>query len=86
VLFILILLTARKGNLTERSVGVGVSMLLSVPSIMGALYLLLWQTYVLRVDLILSAIQLVFIGFELIIGIVSIINFARFVPALNNGF
>ncbi|KAK6171497.1 transmembrane protein 216 [Patella vulgata] len=67
----------RKGNLTEQTVGVIISVLLSVPAILGAVFILLWQTYVLRIDVILAAIQLAFIGLELIFGIISIISFAR---------
>ncbi|KAJ8315020.1 hypothetical protein KUTeg_007170 [Tegillarca granosa] len=68
---------AQKGNLTERIPGVVVSILLSIPAILGAIFLLLWQTYVLRIDVILAAIQLAFLGLELIFGIISIITFAR---------
>lgn len=68
---------AQKGNLTERIVGVLVSILLSIPAVLGALYLILWQTYVLRVDVILASIQVVLIGLELIFGIISMITFAR---------
>lgn len=71
------LFLAQKGNLTERIVGVVISILLSIPAVLGALYLILWQTYVLRVDVILAAIQAAFIGLELVFGIVSMINFAR---------
>lgn len=71
---------AQKGNLTERIVGVVISILLSIPAVLGALYLILWQTYVLRVDVILAAIQAAFIGLELVFGIVSMINFARATP------
>ncbi|KAL5010936.1 hypothetical protein ScPMuIL_013241 [Solemya velum] len=71
---------ARKGNLTERIVGVVISILLSIPSLLGVLFLLLWQTYVLRVDVILASIQIAFIGLELVFGIISIITFARSTP------
>ncbi|KAL4233582.1 hypothetical protein ACF0H5_008263 [Mactra antiquata] len=71
---------ARKGNLTERIVGVIISILLSVPAILGAIFYLYWQTYVTRADVILSGIQLAFLGLELIFGIVSIITFARANP------
>lgn len=70
---------ARKGNLTERIVGVLVSIVLSIPAVVGALYLILWQTYVLRIDVILAAIQIVFIGLELVFGIISMITFARYI-------
>jgi transmembrane protein 216 len=67
----------RKGNLTEQIIGVVVSVVLSIPAIFASLFLLLWQTYVLRVEVILSGIQLAFIGLQLIFGIISIITFAR---------
>ncbi|KAL8595347.1 hypothetical protein ACOMHN_020100 [Nucella lapillus] len=70
----------KKGNLTEQIVGVVISVLLSIPALFGALFLLLWQTYVLRVEVILSGIQIAFIGLELIFGIISIITFARAAP------
>ena len=67
----------KKGNLTEQIVGVVISVVLSIPALFGALFLLLWQTYVLRVEVILSGIQIAFIGLQLIFGIISIITFAR---------
>lgn len=54
-----------------------VSILLSIPALLGGIFYLYWQTYVTRADVILAAIQLAFIGFELIFGIVSMITFAR---------
>ena len=69
--------TGKKGNLTEQIVGVVISVLLSIPSLFGALFLLLWQSYVLQAEVVLSGIQIAFIGLELIFGIVSIITFAR---------
>uniref|UniRef100_A0A0B7A0W5 Transmembrane protein 216 n=1 Tax=Arion vulgaris TaxID=1028688 RepID=A0A0B7A0W5_9EUPU len=83
LLFILAIVEAlrlffgRKGNLTEQIVGVLVCLILSVPTVFGVLFYLLWQTYVLRVEIILTAIQLVFIGMELIFSIISIITFAK---------
>ncbi|XP_071113905.1 transmembrane protein 216-like [Haliotis cracherodii] len=67
----------QKGNLTEQTVGVIVCVLLSIPALFGALFIILWQTYVLRVEVILAAIQLALIGLELIFSIISIITFAR---------
>jgi len=77
-----LLIVARKGNLTEKIVGVIVSILLSVPAILGAIFYLYWQTYVTRADVILASIQLAFVGLELLFGIVSMITFARFVTLL----
>ena len=75
--------SARKGNLTERIVGVIVSILLSVPSILGAIFYLYWQTYVMRADVILAGIQLGFIGLQLVFGIIAIITFARYGQIFN---
>ncbi|CAF0964049.1 unnamed protein product [Brachionus calyciflorus] len=68
---------ATKGNLTERIIGIIVSIVLTLPCIGGSLYLLLWQHYVLRIELIINAIQLVFIALEVILEIIAIIVFAR---------
>lgn len=57
--------------------GVIVSILLSVPALLGAIFYLYWQTYVTRADVILASIQIAFIGLELLFGIISIITFAR---------
>ncbi|GFR59253.1 transmembrane protein 216 [Elysia marginata] len=67
----------RRGNLTEQISGVLICVILSVASVFGVLFVLLWQTYVLRVEVILAAIQLFFIGMEIIFGIISIITFAK---------
>ncbi|XP_005109190.1 transmembrane protein 216 isoform X2 [Aplysia californica] len=67
----------RRGNLTEQIVGVIVFLVLSVPTIFGVLFFWLWQTYVLRAEVILTAIQIAFIGLEIIIGIISMITFAK---------
>ncbi|RNA18720.1 transmembrane protein -like [Brachionus plicatilis] len=68
---------ATKGNLTERIFGIVVSIILTAPCVGGSLYLLIWQHYVLRVELIINAIQLVFILLEFILEIIAIIVFAR---------
>jgi len=67
-----------KGNLTEHVLTVAVSLIFTITSLFGFLYLLLWQTYVLRIDVILNSIEIVFIGLEVIFGIICIIVFARY--------
>ena len=71
------LLSGQRGNLTERMVAVIWSLLLSIVSLMGAVYLILWQTYVLRVEVVLCAVQLGFIALEMVFGFISAITFAR---------
>ncbi len=58
-------------------VAVIMSIVISIPSLLGTIYLLIWQTYVLRIEVILSAIQITFIGLEFVFAIVSVITFAR---------
>lgn len=67
----------QKGNLSEQMASVVISIALTVPVFLSVLYFLLWQTYVLRLELILSAFQLGFLVLELIFGIVAIATFAR---------
>lgn len=43
----------------------------------GFLYFLLWQHYVLRVELIINAIQLVFLALEVVMKIIALAVFAR---------
>ena len=70
----------QKGNLTEQMVPVVFSLVLSVPALVGALYFLLWQTYVLRVEVIVTGIQLAFILLEIIFGVIAVATFARSAP------
>ena len=50
---------------------------ITIAAIFGILYWLLWQTYVLRAEVILCAIELTFMGLELIFAIIATITFAR---------
>ena len=74
----LLLLAGYKGNLTEHVLIVAMSLIFTVTSFFGFLYLLLWQTYVLRADVILNSIQIAFICLEIIFSIICIIVFARY--------
>ena len=72
-----------RGNLTERKLPLLISLLLSLPCIICHIYFILWQTYVLRFEVITNAIQLCFVGLEIIFSIFAFISFARFVSLLN---
>ncbi|KAM3959840.1 transmembrane protein 216-like [Aphomia sociella] len=52
------LILGRKGSLSERDVPVLFSVLLTVPSIVGVLYLLIWQVVVLRIEYIWCTLML----------------------------
>ncbi|KAF6024096.1 TMEM216 [Bugula neritina] len=77
---ILRLFFGKKGNLTERPLLVGVSLGLSLPAVLGNVFLLIWQTYLLRAELILIIVQLSFIGVEMLLGFIAIILFSRATP------
>lgn len=66
---------SRSGNLTEKQLPIIVSIPLGICSVLGSVYILLWQTYVLRIELILSAIQLVFQGVEIMHTFILAIGF-----------
>jgi ABC-type thiamin/hydroxymethylpyrimidine transport system permease subunit len=51
-------------------------LLLSVVVIIGNVYFLEWQTYVLRIDLILHSLSLGVVAMEFILGIFCVISFA----------
>eukprot|EP00112_Aurelia_sp_Birch-Aquarium-sp1_P007392 Seg1804.6 transcript_id=Seg1804.6/GoldUCD/mRNA.D3Y31 product="Transmembrane protein 216" protein_id=Seg1804.6/GoldUCD/D3Y31 len=57
-----------KGNLAERKISLVYSIILSIPVIVALLYLILWQTYVLRIEIILCSLVLIFVGFEVILS------------------
>ncbi|KAL8170038.1 UNVERIFIED_CONTAM: Transmembrane protein 80 [Gekko kuhli] len=65
-----------KGNLTEEEAPLGVSLVISFGSVLLSVYFLVWQTYVLRADVIINAVLLVAYGLE---GILQIIAIAAFV-------
>lgn len=67
----------RKGNLTERGIPILIGIILTIPSSLATLYLLLWQYYVLRLEVILCSIQLVLLASELVIAIMCLIAIYR---------
>jgi hypothetical protein len=44
---------------------------------LGALYLTIWQHYVLRIEFIINIILLVFLALESVLSLIAIILFAR---------
>ncbi|XP_031563464.1 transmembrane protein 216-like [Actinia tenebrosa] len=67
-----------KGNLSERSMALIVSMILAIPTLFIELFILLWQTYVLRLEVILVAIQLVLLALEVILSIATMFTFQKY--------
>ncbi|KAF7650667.1 hypothetical protein LDENG_00122450 [Lucifuga dentata] len=66
-----------KGNVCERSLSSALSLLILIPCTVLAVYYLLLQTFVLRLEFILCAILLCFYGLELLLGLLSISAFSR---------
>lgn len=66
-----------KGNLAERTLSLALSLVLGIPVLFIDLFILLWQTYVLRIEAILVGIALVFLGLEIIFSIAAIFTFKR---------
>ncbi|KAG7219493.1 hypothetical protein INR49_019050 [Caranx melampygus] len=66
-----------KGNLCERSLASCVSIFILFPCVALAVYYLLLQTFVLRLEFILSGVLLCFYGLELLLGLLSVSAFSR---------
>ncbi|KAL0973717.1 hypothetical protein UPYG_G00210000 [Umbra pygmaea] len=66
-----------KGNLTERSLAMFVSLLILVLCTVLSVYYLLLQTFVLRLEFILNIVLLCFYALEMLLGILSISAFSR---------
>ncbi|EDO31652.1 predicted protein [Nematostella vectensis] len=67
-----------KGNLAERSMALIISIVLGIPVLFIELFVLLWQTYVLRIEVILVAISLAFLGIEIILSIAAMLTFKKY--------
>ncbi|XP_032894985.1 transmembrane protein 216 [Amblyraja radiata] len=70
-----------KGNLSQRKVPLTISLVLLGPSTIMAIYYLIIQTYVLRLELTINAILLVFYVFELVLYIVGLMSFSSIIAA-----
>ncbi|XP_067013356.1 transmembrane protein 216 [Anabrus simplex] len=68
---------ASKGNLTRRVATILKSVGLTVPSVLGVVYLLVWQTYILRLEVILCGIQLTFQALETLLALFCLASFSK---------
>ncbi|XP_068800434.1 transmembrane protein 80 isoform X1 [Struthio camelus] len=81
LLFIMAILEAlrlylgSKGNLTEEEAPLGLSLVITVGSVILSVYFLVWQTYVLKADVIINAILLFTYGLESVLQIIAIAAF-----------
>lgn len=68
---------ASRGNKTEQIPPLVWSIALSIPMIVGYVYFLTMQTYVLRIDVITNTIALCFVSLELLFSIFTSLSFYR---------
>ncbi|XP_053925027.1 transmembrane protein 80 isoform X1 [Cuculus canorus] len=77
VLEVLRLYLGSKGNLTEEEALLGLSLVTMVGSVILSVYFLVWQTYVLKADVILNAVLLFAYGLESVLKVTAIAAFVR---------
>ncbi|KAM5138193.1 transmembrane protein 80 [Mantella aurantiaca] len=65
------------GNLTEEGLPLGSSLFLTIGNVFLSVYFLVWETYILRADLIINGILLVLYGLEAILEIFTVATFFR---------
>ncbi|XP_067902948.1 transmembrane protein 216-like [Heterodontus francisci] len=65
-----------KGNLSQRKVPLTISLVLLGPSTIMAIYYMLLQTYVMRLEVTINAILLVFYAFEMFLCTVALMSFS----------
>ena len=63
------------GNLTENTTSMAISLAMFVPAVLGVLYIMIWQTYILRIEVVLSCVQLSMQGLQLIFAVICTISF-----------
>jgi transmembrane protein 216 len=76
-------LIGTRGNLAQERLTLLFSLLVCIPSLFGYLYFLLWQTYVLRFEVVLVSLSFLGITLHLLLGLLALWNFQR--QAINNG-
>uniref|UniRef100_A0A8C3L588 Transmembrane protein 80 n=1 Tax=Chrysolophus pictus TaxID=9089 RepID=A0A8C3L588_CHRPC len=64
-----------KGNLTEEEAPLGLSLMITVGSMILSVYFLIWQTYVLKADVIINAVLLFTYGLESVLQVLAIAAF-----------
>ncbi|XP_027651068.1 transmembrane protein 80 [Falco biarmicus] len=75
ILEVLRLYFGSKGNLTEEEAPLGLSLVITVGSVILSVYFLVWQTYVLKADVIINAVLLFTYGLESVLKVIAIAAF-----------
>lgn len=71
------LVLASKGNKTRQRSPLAVSLVLSLPVILGNVFFLEWQTYILRLDQIFNIFSLAFVSIEFVLGVWTFLTLAK---------
>ncbi|XP_022919307.1 transmembrane protein 216-like [Onthophagus taurus] len=71
------LIIARKGNLTEKWWPVFIAVLFTLPSAFGIVYFIVWQSFVLRFEYIICAIQLILQATEIVFGVLCLLPICK---------
>ena len=67
---------SKKGNLAERIGTLATAIVMLVATCLGLVYLMLWQTYVIRIEFLLCSVQQAIYALQLLLTIVAIVIFA----------
>ncbi|XP_066556494.1 transmembrane protein 80 isoform X2 [Amia ocellicauda] len=73
-----------RGNLQESELWVGGGLAVALISALLCVYFLLWQAFVLRADIIMSAVQLTVLALQGVLGLAAIASFARWTDGETN--
>lgn len=63
-----------KGNLTDKAPPIVISSILNISTILGTLYLIKWQTYVLYLEVIIGYIELTFECICFVLGFIHLLT------------
>jgi len=66
-----------KGNKTQDITLMVIFLILTVPSLLGSIFFLKWQTYILRLDQVVNIVSLIFISCEVLLALLTILTFWR---------
>jgi hypothetical protein len=70
----LFIILASIGNKTETSAYLFIGLILAIPCIVGFIYYLLLQTYVITYDIVLNLIAIIFLVIEVFVTLYAIFN------------
>lgn len=66
----------KKGNLAERIGTIVTALVMLIAPCLALVFMMLWQTYVLRIEFLLCSVQQAIYAIQLLFSIVAIVSFA----------